>query len=178
MVEPILDPEYWKKRLDTAPSGNPHHAIMITDIQTWARIETIHRDILAEWIKPEDAILDAGCGYGRLLSLMPTSWKGDYLGVDLSPDFIAKAKLEHRKFSFTVGELVNIRNVVKAHYKENVKDFLERPLFDWAICLSIRQMTIANTSEDNWLAIQRNLLKVAKSVMILEYDEDSKGTFA
>lgn len=178
MVEPILDPAYWKRRLETAPDRNPHHAIMVVDDGTWKRIESRHRLILAEWIKPNDSILDAGCGYGRLLHLLPTTWRGDYLGVDLSPDFIAKAQAEHPDCDFTVGELVNIRNVVKAHYKDNVKQSLERPSFDWAICLSIKDMTITNTSEANWIAIRDRLKKVAKGVMVLEYDENKRETFA
>src|SRR5688572_5696278 len=99
MTQPILDPQYWKERLEQAQRGHLHHAVFRCPLDRWQRIEARHSEILARLIGPTDSVLDAGCGYGRLLDLLPATWRGGYLGVDLSPDLIrlAECRLPERR---------------------------------------------------------------------------------
>jgi ubiquinone/menaquinone biosynthesis C-methylase UbiE len=43
--------------------------------------------------------------------------------------------------------------------------------FDWAICSSIKQMIISNCGEKEWYAMQKELHRVCKKILILEYSE-------
>jgi SAM-dependent methyltransferase len=52
-----------------------------------------HFMLSAEGFKPEDSILDVGCGYGDLLRyLKQTGWSGRYCGLDINPELIAEGK--------------------------------------------------------------------------------------
>lgn len=43
------------------------------------------------------SVIDFGCGFGDLLDhLRERGWSGDYLGLDIVPEFIAEARLRHR----------------------------------------------------------------------------------
>jgi ubiquinone/menaquinone biosynthesis C-methylase UbiE len=159
---PIYSEEFWAERLVNAKSmGEIHRSVYHCSLGQWEEIEKNHRKILADYIKPSDSILDAGCGYGRLLTLLPESWQGKYLGVDLSSDFVKQAKELHPDRLFAVCNMTDTK--------------LDRLSFDWAICISIRQMILSNRGEEDWQAISRELHRVAKRVLILEYDAKDKG---
>jgi len=53
-------------------------------------------------VKPGERILDLGCGTGDLAKLI---WEhgADILGIDASPDMIAKAKAKYPELDFSVG---------------------------------------------------------------------------
>ena len=44
--------------------------------------------------KPGDSVLDLGCGPGDMLDYLPDV---DYLGIDLSPKYVAEAQRRHRR---------------------------------------------------------------------------------
>lgn len=163
MAEPILDPLYWRKRLDEAT--NLHHAIFRCPLETWQKIEEKHRQILAATIKPGDSVLDCGCGWGRLLDLMPTI--GPYVGIDLSPDFIRMAQQRHKR-RFHVEDLREISH--------ETLGLLPHFQFDWAIFLSIRPMVRRNLGDEVWAKIEANVRKVAKRLLLLEYDPLDPGS--
>lgn len=160
MVEPILNPKYWAKRLDEAPDTNPHHAIMICDIDEWNRIAKQHREVLANVISPKMSVVDIGCGWGRLLELMPSDWTGDYLGIDHCPEFVEMAREKHNR-SFVVSNIF-----------EGGSSF---PIFDIAVCLSIQLMVIENLGVVAWNKLYVRLKTLAKKILILEYEENDTG---
>lgn len=175
MTEPILDPSYWRRRLEQAQSaGRLHEAVFRCPLERWQRIETKHREILARLIQPTDSILDAGCGYGRLLDLMPSHWEGQYFGVDLSPDMIALAR-EHyaahfggkrnEAHCFFIGKLESLQAAIHA-----------ARTFDWAILISVRPMVIRNQGGEAWEKMEMELRRVAKRLLYLEYDESDEGS--
>ncbi len=162
MVEPISDPAYWKRRLETA--SELHHSVFRCPLDRWRRIEAKHRQILAKWIGQTDAVLDAGCGYGRLLDLLPPTWTGPYVGVDLSPDMIARARQrEAAGRSFYVADLRHLR-------------FLQDGFFDWAILISVRPMVLRNLGEEEWQKMEAEIRRVARRLLYLEYDEKDGGS--
>lgn len=165
-VQPILDPEYWNGRYAKAlTSGEDFHkSIFICRKDVWERIEKQHKKVLKKCINKDDSILDVGCGYGRLLTLLPSKWRGEYKGIDLCPRFIDLAKINH-------PERAN------SFYVENVEQLTEEVRYDWAIMISFRPMIIRNLGSEVWDKYQQKIYKVSKRVLFLEYSEDDNGTF-
>lgn len=158
----IADPKYWKQRMDHAAPDNFHHSIFLVDKSTWQRIEDKHREILKTVLTPWSSVLDAGCGYGRLLTLMPQTWEGKYLGVDLSPDFVDLAKRNHRLHNFVVGDL---RHLPVADVK-----------FDFGVLISIRPMIKRHLGEEEWAKAEAELRRVCRQLLYLEYDVNDNGS--
>lgn len=196
MAEDILSPQYWKRRLQTAPKDGLHHSIFRCPLQTWLEIEARHKKVLAQHIQLGDCILDAGCGYGRLLRLMPEGWRGAYLGVDISPDFIKLALSEHAHHivlgeglpvrRFVVGDLGHMCKVVQIAL-ENGKfphhapllspsEKLDEQVFDWAVMISIRPMVVRNLGLAIWKQMEAEIRKVARKLLFLEYDVNDQGS--
>lgn len=169
MSEDILNPLYWKKRLQQSYKTELHHSIFNCGTERWRKIEEKHREILKKHIKPHDSIFDAGCGYGRLLTLMPEDWGGWYVGVDISPEFVEMAEkrvgtIAHHFFVMDLQDLSDIRE-----YKYDLVKF------DWAILISIRPMVIRNLGQAVWDKMEKEIRSVAKQLMYLEYDPNCEG---
>jgi hypothetical protein len=161
MSKPILDPQFWKHRLSCSGEDQRYHAVYRCPPEEWTKIEDRHREILAKHIKPEDHVLDAGCGWGRLVDLFPPTWDGYYLGIDLSPDFIDIGRKERgsENVMFVTGE-----------FKTLLPSFNENR-FDWAVCVSIKKMVRDNLGDKVWNEIEEELTRVARKVLILEYSD-------
>lgn len=167
MREPVEDPAYWKQRILEA--RNIHQSVFLCSPEKWQRIEAKHQEILARHIRPNSILLDAGCGYGRLVDLLPEGWYGAYYGVDLSADMIKLAKERHLHtrghLHFKVGDLSNLSD-----YSGN--------LFDWAIISSIRPMVRRYQGHVVWSKMETELRRVARNLLYLEYDETDEGSVA
>lgn len=151
--KPVQDPKFWRERLRTYPEIR--QSVYLTNNADWKRLCEVHKSIINELIKPNDNVLDAGCGYGRL-----SEWIENYTGIDLSPDLIEKAKSLYPDKDFIVGTLK------KLPYQDNE--------FDWAICVSIKAMIIGNCGEDEWKEMEKEIKRVAKKLLILEYSSPEK----
>lgn len=171
MAEPIDDPGYWKGRLLKArEAGEIHHTVFKCPLERWQQIGTAHRKILAAHIGPADCILDAGCGYGRLLDMLPHGWLGRYYGVDLSPDLIEEAQrryggfdaLGFPRYHFQVGDL---RDLSEFRYCG----------IQWAVLISIRPMIRRNLGDAEWEKMHAQLRRVAAKILYLEYDPEDAG---
>lgn len=58
--------------------------------------------------RPDDRILDVGCGTGTIVAFLPRGVA--YLGVDLSPDYVASAKSRYGdRANFQVGDVNGLR---------------------------------------------------------------------
>lgn len=169
--EPIYDPDYWKRRLSKA-KHEIHKAVFITSGENWRNIEAKHREILNRVILPHDTILDCGCGWGRLLDLLPKTWRGEYFGVDLSPDFISMARNTYPNHDFYEGSM----EVVLPRIADtmNLSDpNAER--FDWAVMISIRPMIVRNCGQQVWDNIEKQLRLMCHRLLYLEYDTNDNG---
>ncbi|MDP3964703.1 MAG: methyltransferase domain-containing protein [bacterium] len=58
-------------------------------------------------IRPEDRILDAGCGNGRITKILD-GVKVEYLGIDASSRLIENARKLFPRFRFEVGEVLHM----------------------------------------------------------------------
>lgn len=159
----ILNPLYWKERLVEAntSSANLHHAIFKCPLSVWQRIEERHKSLLKKYISVDDHILDVGCGWGRLLTLLPETWKGCYLGIDISPDFIQLARSLYRR-PFILNDITKPLPYAKG-------------LFDVAIMISMRPMIKRNLGDEVWNRVQKNVFEVSSKILFLEYDQNDEG---
>jgi SAM-dependent methyltransferase len=62
---------------------------------------------LMDHVAMSDAVLDAGCGNGRLYELLKDK-KVEYTGLDLSDELIAIARRQHPEVRFTVGNILEL----------------------------------------------------------------------
>jgi SAM-dependent methyltransferase len=164
--EPILDPLYWKRRLQAAQQTSLHHAVFRCPLDRWARIEAKHAEVLRVTIGKEESVLDVGCGWGRLLNLCSGWWRGEYLGVDLSPDFIELGKTywkNRKRTQFVCGAVPDV--TLHTHHA-----------FDWSVCVSIRPMVRRNLGECAWTSVATWLRSVSVKTLYLEYDEADPGS--
>ena len=167
MAEPIDDVGYWKARLKAAQDrGMLHESIFRCPLQRWEQIEHRHCHILTNVLSPDTSILDVGCGYGRLLTMLPDWWQGRYLGIDISPDFIAMAKENHPSRLFLCAD------AREPHLRETL--FGE---FDLAVLISIRPMVKRNLGEDAWNEMEMSVKMMAEKVLYLEYDPEDMGAW-
>jgi len=148
--KPIDKEEFWKERIDNA--AREHYSVYVTSEFDWKYIYTTHKAIIEEHIPQGVKVLDAGCGYGRMSMLFD-----NYTGVDFSPDFIREANKKYAGKKF-----------IQANLKELPFGDGE---FDWAFCVSIKRMVIDNLGEDEWNKMEKELKRVAKKVLILEYED-------
>lgn len=165
MKEDILNPEYWKRRLQESPPDCLHQSVFKCDKARWELIEAKHRLILAKHILFADSVLDAGCGWGRLLDLMPSTWGGLYCGMDISPDFIEMARRMHidRPHAFVCQDMLCL-------------DHVGSKRFDWGVLISIRPMIKRHLGSEHWDKIEVNLKRVCVKLLYLEYDESDEGS--
>jgi SAM-dependent methyltransferase len=63
-------------------------------------------DDLKEFLKPDDELLDVGCGHGHLC---PRLGHEKYTGIDLFPENISEAKRLHPAGKFEVGDLFELK---------------------------------------------------------------------
>jgi len=56
-------------------------------------IGVIERELLIQHgLRPQDYLIDVGCGSGRLAQQLPSYLTGRYLGIDVVPEFVAHAQ--------------------------------------------------------------------------------------
>lgn len=144
--------DFWKQRIKEAQKDE--HIVYLAGESEWKNIVEQHSSIFRKEIKPTDKVLDAGCGYGRSSIFFSPD---QYIGVDFSPDLIELANKKHPKYSFVCSSLDNMQ--------------FENGCFDVAIVVSIRHMVIANSGEQTWDRMEKEIKRVAKRVLILEYTD-------
>lgn len=156
-MNPVLDPAFWKMRIGAAPRSEFHRSIYDCSPGLWNEIAERHKAVLAEVIGNDDSVLDAGCGYGRLLTLLPPTWRGSYMGVDLSPDMMAVAKATYPNRVFIEADLRWFALPAVRKY-------------DWLVGISLKQMILGNYGEETWRWMLHNMRFLAKRCLFLEYE--------
>jgi ubiquinone/menaquinone biosynthesis C-methylase UbiE len=149
MRKKVNDISFWKKRIN--PKLPEHYSVYLANESLWKEINYYHQNRLEEYIPKETKVLDAGCGYGRWCELF-----SNYVGVDFSPDFIEMAQKKYPNKRFMIARLEDL-------------PFQDKE-FDWAFCVSMKKMVIDNLGIDKWLEMEKELKRVAKKILILEYE--------
>lgn len=164
MTERTADINYWKQRIKYASTNDLHKSVFHCPLETWQAIEAKHRDILSHHTRVYTNILDCGCGYGRILNLMPKSWEGDYLGIDFSPDFINLCHKNHPTFAFLKANLTAL------------PEWIRRNHFNLAIVSSIRPMVLRNSGQECWSIMEEQIRLLVPNILYLEYDPLDEGS--
>ena len=156
----VSDPEFWKHRLYKAHASGRglHTAIYDIDSVVWEQIQEQCHGILVANIGYNDRILDAGCGYGALVSCLHSCLRDVYYcGIDSSPDLIEIARIAYPQRRF---EVCDINQMPQFNTWE----------FDWVVCRSMKNMICRELDEWAWFSIELELLRVAKKLLIIEYE--------
>jgi ubiquinone/menaquinone biosynthesis C-methylase UbiE len=148
MKNPVDQLDFWKERIERAKKEYINYSVYLANPALWKSIGDSHKKILDKLVTGH--VLDAGCGYGRL-----SEWIEDYTGTDFSPDFIELAREKYPTKTFVQADLKAL-------------PFKDKE-FDWAVCVSIRHMIIGSLGEDVWQQMEKELKRVAKKILILEY---------
>lgn len=155
MRNPIEQTEFWKKRLEDAEKvGKDYLSVYNTSPADWDYICAVHKKICSYFVTGK--VLDIGCGYGRL-----SEWFPEYVGVDFSPDFIHKARKMYPHAEFVISDI------------KDMPLFLDKE-FDWAVCASVKAMVIREMGEEEWNNMLKEIKRVAKNVLILEYSHPER----
>lgn len=159
-VKPILEEQFWVDRAKNAK--HEHQAVFQCTPDKWQRICAAHHDMLLQVIEPHHDVLDVGCGWGRLIDIMPKQWHGGYLGIDYCDHFIEKAKKNYPGHKFIRTDVLILKG-------------LTQHIFDWAILISFRQMITSNLGQAAWTARHGAIWTRARKLLYLEYDEKEPG---
>lgn len=153
MFNDVTNPVFWRDRLSTC-GGDLQRAMFTGSSDEFA---TAHADQMRQLhkagIRPTDSVLDVGCGYGRLLTLMPADWAGDYVGIDVSPDLIALARILYPARRFHVIDRGRMPFVDER--------------FDVAVAVWLRTMLVDNGKLDVWQRVELEMCRVARRVIII-----------
>jgi SAM-dependent methyltransferase len=154
---PIDSTEFWRQRLQEAIANRAlHNSVYIAPLEGWQHIQECQRHILHYLLKPDMRILDAGCGYGALIEILPPRIPLSYLGIDLVPDFIQLAQQRKPNYKFQVANLCSLPELADKQ-------------FDLAICRSVEGMVKGNLGQAVWDQMETELLRVANRLLLLNY---------
>ena len=79
-------------------------------------------------IGPQDVFCDIGCGYGRALCLVARKRVKRCIGIELSPEFAAKARANARTVRHRIAPVeVRIGDASEADYQEGTVFFMVNP---------------------------------------------------
>ena len=158
MNKPVEDPEFWKARLQETMDTRPkelYRSVLNLTRPVMDRAEAAHRTLLRAVVQDATAVLDVGCGIGRILDCLPTSWRGNYLGIDISPELLDAARRRHPKKDFVLCRAQDVRRQTEGTY-------------DVAIACSFKSMIVANVGEETWQKMRSAVLECAEMLVILE----------
>ena len=152
----VSEPEFWSKRLAAAKRrGEVHRSVYLTTLDGWAEVQSRHRAKLAECIMHTDTVLDAGCGYGSLLEVLPPV--ASYTGIDTCEELLKEARRLHP------GRCFRNADVADTGFPDKY--------FTVAVARSVRSMVLRELGEDAWKRMEAELNRVAERVVYLEYSE-------
>lgn len=161
----VTDPAFWADRVHRC-GGDLQRAMYDGSAGDFAHIHRQQQITVQSKsrIRDTDSILDVGCGYGRLLTMLPATWVGRYVGIDISPEFVALARIFNPGRAFLVGDAKNARAVLEAAGElptdPNVR-------IDVAVCVWVRRMLVDNGKVWQWEAIRDSLRRVARRTVVI-----------
>ncbi len=112
------------------------------------------------FLKPGDAILDAGCGNGRLVQALE-GFGVKYLGIDNSSELIALAKSKFGNYDFLVGDFL--------------KTDLADASFDAIFCLAAFHHIPSIEKRNQAISEFKRLLKPGGYLLMLNWHYSSPG---
>lgn len=149
--EPIFEPDYWKSRLERAEELEQLSRSIYEGIpDRFLEVTSNHASDIRANIRPEDSVLDIGCGYGRFFEIFPEH-TGNYLGVDISPDLLRVAQAAHPNKQFIVGDMR--------------KD--DYGMWDWVLAIWVKNMVLCFAGPKEWEEIEKRLVAMCRIGVLL-----------
>lgn len=169
LPENVTDPEWWAARV-RACGGDLQRAQFDGNAEAFAAHHNRQMNELRRaGIKPTDSVLDAGCGYGRLLTMMPPEWDGYYCGVDSCREFIQIAQVLWSGRLFFRSDLTIVYDELGFNgyfYHGQGLKYLDK--FDVAVCVWVRSMLVSRELGETWGKIETELHRVARRVVVID----------
>lgn len=159
----FTDKEFWIERIKKY-NGNLYDAVQVGGVQ-WDVIEAYHKSVFKEHLKGR--VLDVGCGWGRASKLMPQTVT-EYIGIDISPEFIKEAEKKFPGLMFLVGD------ARKLPFKDKE--------FDWTVAIGMGGHEESGIS-DFFKQIKSEMERVSKKTMVMwlskigQYDIHNNNTY-
>lgn len=154
MPEPVSTDKFWKDRLAKADkTGSLYLSVYATVDSDWESINDCHRRICDHYLTGK--VLDVGCGYGRL-----SEWIKDYTGIDQSESLIQRGKTLYPSANLIIG------NSKSLPFKDGE--------FDWSVCVSLKGMIVRELGEEEWNIMEKEIKRVSKNLLVLEYSNPHK----
>lgn len=106
---------------------------------------------------PDASVLDAGCGFADLYDwLRQRQWRGDYCGLDISPDLLAVARERHPGLELHQMELADAPSLART--------------FDYVICTGVFNARLTRTDEREYIrASLATMFSMAKVVVAVDF---------
>jgi len=153
-----MEPNYWAERLTMARAKDAlHRAVFEVGDEQWEGIVRRRRRKLFGLILPDAPVIDIGCAWGWNRDVMPESYRGRYVGIDICPEFIDMAQ---ERYPADTWLLMDARKTLFSDLE-----------FDHAMLGSIKGMLISHKGLDAWEEVEREVNRIAKQMHILEYNE-------
>lgn len=166
MSKSVETSNFWRSRLYNAIAfGKELHTVIYDiDYGGWTGIQSETRGLVERYTTPGSNVIDIGCGYGSLYEAL--MWipriPVRYTGIDVSSDLIEIGKLRHPEANLIQKDASDLNC-----YRKNE--------FDLAVLRSMKAMLINNGKQSVWEAIYQESKRIAKRVLIIEYDIEGPG---
>lgn len=157
---PEETPAYWARRLAKVKAeGLPLHVSVIDATQEqWDAIQAHTAGVLRMVLKLGDRVLDAGCSYGAMVDTLPAIVT--YIGADYCPDMVQQARELHLSRKFFDADLTRLP--------------FSDGTFNWAVCRGVEGTIKTLLGAAAWDDIQRELLRVAKRLLLIDMSRNSR----
>lgn len=149
------DKEFWVERVKQAKlRNNPFYSVYRSGPAVWHGIINNRVSTILENTRPEDSIMDAGCGFGWLASMIPNK---KYVGVDQTPALLEYGKELYPNVMFVKSPLQKLP--------------FSNDTFDWVVCSCVKEKIVEAEEhglieEGRWAKIEEEFLRVAKAAII------------
>ena len=147
--------EFWEKRLrETKSRGKPiHEATARCGKGVWEKSQVEQQVIIRQIIQPCDSVLDAGCGVGCLVPLLPDNGC-TYLGVDFARCLIEEARLQYPEKEFQVANLLDLSQFNKQQ-------------FNLTICRGIEGAICGGQGPSIWHQMKEEMERVSELILLM-----------
>ena len=147
---------FWEERLaETKKKNWPiYRAIARTHSdEIWEKAQEEQRVLLHRFIQPYSTILDAGCGVGAAVPLLPDN-ESTYLGIDFAECLVKEARLQHPEKEFQVTNLLDL-----CCFSEDQ--------FDFTFCRGVQGIVSGRLGNDTWLSMKEELKRISKRLLLM-----------
>ena len=149
------DKEFWVERVRQAKLRNdPFYSVFRSGPVVWSGIINNRISVIREHIDVKESIMDAGCGFGWLASMIPNK---KYVGVDQTPALLEYGKELYPNIVLVKSTLQNLP--------------FPDDTFDWVVCSCVKEKIVEAEQhglieEGRWSKIEDEFLRVSKAAII------------